>query len=99
MFFKDKRQILLKMMIVTLVFSFAIIGFSTHANAARIIPSGKVSIIQNGKIVGEFSKEIPLPEGSHLLCEAKCTVIMDDLHAIIEPDTIFSVNPRSALKT
>jgi hypothetical protein len=94
--FKYKRQILSKMMIVFLIFSFATIGFSTHANAARIIPSGKVSIIQNGKIIGEFSKEIPLPEGSHLLCEAKCTVIMDDLHVVVEPDTLFSVKPKPA---
>jgi hypothetical protein len=94
--FKYKRQILSKMMIVFLIFSFATIGFSTHANAARIIPTGKVSIIQNGKIIGEFSKEIPLPEGSQLLCEGRCTVLLDDLHVVAEPDTLFSVKPMPA---
>lgn len=96
MFLKPKRPIFVKIMIVTLSFAFATAGFSAGAESARIIPSGKVSIIKDGKVVGEFSKEAPLPEGFLLRCEAKCTVKMNDLYVVVEPDTTFAVKPTAA---
>ena len=45
--------------------------------------------------MGEFSKEAPLPEGSLLRCEAKCTVRLDDVYMVVEPDTVFSVTPAA----
>ena len=71
-------------------------GFAAGENSARIIPSGKVSIIKDGKIVGEFSQEVPFPEGSLLRCEERCTVKLDDLYMVAEPQTTFSVAPQAA---
>lgn len=71
------------------------VNFAAAANAARIMPGGKVSIIEGGKVVGEFSNEAPFPEGSLLRCEARCTVKMDDLYMAAEPQTTFSVAPQA----
>jgi hypothetical protein len=95
MFGNGKSTLILKVLVVFLSFAMATAGFSAGANSARIIPTGKVSIIKDGKVVGEFSKEAPLPEGSLLRCEAKCTVRLDDVYMVVEPDTVFSVKPMA----
>jgi hypothetical protein len=95
MFRNGKSTLILKVLVVFLSFAMATAGFSAGANSARIIPTGKVSIIKDGKVVGEFSKEAPLPEGSLLRCEARCTVRLDDVYMVVEPDTVFSVTPMA----
>jgi hypothetical protein len=84
---KRKRTLMLKVFVVFLSFAFVSAGF-----AARIVPTGKVSIIKDGKVIGEFSQEAPLPEGALLRCEAKCSVQLDDVYMVAEPGTVFSVN-------
>ncbi len=91
MFGNRKSPLILKILVVFLSFAMVTAGFSAGANSARIIPSGKVSIIRDGKVVGEFSQEAPLPEGSLLRCEAQCTVRLDDVYMVVEPGTEFSV--------
>jgi uncharacterized protein YaiE (UPF0345 family) len=86
-----KQQLAAPMVIAIVCLALATAGFAAGANSARIIPSGKVSIIENSKVIGEFSKEAPLPEGALLRCEAQCTVKMDDLYMVAEPGTTFSV--------
>jgi hypothetical protein len=83
----------LKVLIAIISIAFASVGFSASVNSARIIPNGKVSVIENGKVVGEFSKEVPLPQGSLLKCEAQCVVKMKDAYMVAEPNTVFSVSP------
>ena len=95
MFRNGKSTLILKVLVIFLSFAMVNAGFSADANSARIIPTGKVSIIKDGKVVGEFSKEAPLPEGSLLRCEAKCTVRLDDVYMVVEPDTVFSVTPAA----
>ena len=84
---KRKRTLMMKVYVVFLSFTFVSAGF-----AARIVPTGKVSIIKDGKVIGEFSQEAPLPEGALLRCEANCSVQLDDVYMVAEPGTVFSVN-------
>jgi hypothetical protein len=86
MFGKRKKTLLMKVFVV-----FVVLAFTTGGFAARIIPTGKVSIIKDGKVIGEFNQETPLPEGSILRCEAKCAVKLDDVYMVAEPDTVFSI--------
>ena len=67
---KRKTQFL-KTLAVFVCLAFTTSGFAAYPNSARIIPSGKVSIIKDGAVVSEFSQEAPLPEGSLLRCEGK----------------------------
>jgi hypothetical protein len=82
----------LKVVIAIISFAFATVGFSAGVNSARIIPEGRVFILESGKVVGEFSKEGPLPQGALLKCEAQCAVKMTDAYMVAEPDTVFSVS-------
>ena len=85
-----KKTLMMKVFVVFLSFAFATAGF-----AARIIPTGKVSIIKDGKVIGEFSQEAPLPEGALLRCEAKCAIQLDDVYMVAEPGTVFSISPMA----
>ncbi len=87
MFGKRKYTLILKVFVVFVSFAFATAGF-----AARIIPTGTVSIIKDGKVIGEFSQEAPLPEGALLRCEAKCAIQLDDVYMVAEPGTVFSIS-------
>ena len=87
---KRKKTLMLKVFAVFLPLAFATSGFT-----ARIVPTGKVYIIKDGKVIGEFSQEAPLPEGSLLRCEAKCNIKLDDVYMVVEPDTVFSVTPTA----
>lgn len=91
----NKHPLALKLVIVIASFAFAAAGFSANANSARIIPKGTVSVIKDGKIVGELTQEAPLPEGALLRCEAQCTVRLNDAYMVAEPDTVFSVTPMA----
>jgi hypothetical protein len=88
----NKHSLALKLVILIASFAFTAVGFSANANSARIIPKGTVSVIKDGKVVGEFTQEAPLPEGSLLRCEGQCTVRLGDAYLVAEPDTVFSVS-------
>lgn len=90
-----KQQLSAAIAIAIICLAMATAGFAAAANSARIIPGGKVSIIKDSKVIGELSKEAPLPEGSLLRCEARCTVKMDDWYMVAEPETTFSVAPQA----
>jgi len=97
MFKKRKKTLTLKVFVVLLSFAMATVGFSTNGGSARIIPSGKVLIIKDGLVVGEFSNEAPLPEGALLKCEGTCSVKLDDVYMVVEKDTVFSIQQLADL--
>ena len=87
---KRKKTLMMKALVILISFAFVSSGF-----AARIVPTGKVSIIKDGKVIGEFSQEAPLPEGALLRCEERCAVQLDDVYLVAEPSTVFSVSPMA----
>jgi hypothetical protein len=95
MFGNGKSTLILKVWVVFMCIAMTTVGFSASTNGARIIPTGKVTIIKDGRVVGEFSKEAPLPEGSLLRCKDKCAVKLDDTYMVVAPGTEFSVTPRA----
>ena len=95
MFGNGKNTLILKVLVVFMSIAMTTVGFSARTNSARVIPTGKVSIIKDGKVVGEFSKEAPLPEGSMLRCEDKCALKLDDKYMVVDPGTEFSVTPAA----
>ena len=92
---KRKKTLPLKVFVVLLTLAMTTAGFSANAGSARITPLGTVSIIENGQVVGQFSQESPLPEGSLLRCEAQCTVRMNDAYMVAKPNALFSVSPMA----
>jgi hypothetical protein len=95
MFKKRKKTLTLKVFVLLLSFAMTTAGFAANGGAARIIPSGKVLMIKDGQVIGEITKEAPLPEGAVLKCEGKCSVKLDDVYMVVEKDTVFSVQPMA----
>jgi hypothetical protein len=92
---KAKKTLMLKVFVVLLSLAMTTAGFSTNGGPARIIPSGTVSVIQDGQVVSQFSQEAPLPEGALLRCEDKCTINLGDSFLVVDPGTEFSITPGS----
>ena len=91
MFGKRKKTLTLKVFVVLLS-----LAMTTAAFSARITPSGKVVMMKDGNVIGEFSNEAPLPEGVLLKCEGQCSVKLDDVYMVVEQGTVFSVQPMAA---
>ena len=91
----NKHPLALRVVIVIASFVFVAVGFSANPNSARIIPNGTVSVIKDGKVVGEFTQEAPLLVGSLLKCDGQCAVRMNDTYMVTEPDTVFSISPMA----
>jgi hypothetical protein len=87
---RKKPSLMMKVFVVFVFLAFATAGF-----AARIVPTGMVSIIEDSKVIGKFSQEAPLPEGVLLRCEGNCAVKLDDVYMTVKPKTVFSVNPMA----
>jgi hypothetical protein len=88
---KRKKHLKMSVVLVGVYFALATSGF-----AARIVPMGKVSIIEGGRVIGEFDREAPLPEGFLLRCEAGCAIQLADADMEVEPRTEFSVKPATS---
>ncbi|MCB2148584.1 MAG: hypothetical protein KQI81_19050 [Deltaproteobacteria bacterium] len=62
------------------------------AGADRIVPTRQVTLYRGDKIVGVYTKEAPLPEGSIISTEGRCAVKLDDLYLVGEDRSVFSIN-------
>ena len=91
----NNHLLALKLVIVFVSVAFAAVGFAANANPGRVIPKGTVQVLRDGKVVGEFTQEAPLPQGSLLKCTGQCTVRMNDVYMVAESDTVFSVTPTA----
>lgn len=61
------------------------------AESVRVIPKGTLSVIENGKPVGEFKSEVPLPQGSSLVCSGECLVQGEKFQLVAHDKTHFSL--------
>jgi hypothetical protein len=86
-----KHKFVNSVIITIISLAFTTAALSDAVNSPRIIPLGKVSIIEDDQVVGEFSQESPLPEGSLLRCEDRCSVKMDDTYMVADSGTEFSL--------
>ena len=61
------------------------------AQSARVIPKGTLSVVENGKTVGEFQSEVPLPQGASLVCSGECLVQGENFQLLAHDKTQFSL--------
>jgi hypothetical protein len=64
---------------------------SWAGSGARVIPQGKVSLLENGKEATQFQSEIPLPEGSLMLCNGNCLVQTSSLQLVAQDRSVFAL--------
>ena len=90
-----KRKSCIKAVVTIVLLAFTTAGFASDLDPARIIPKGKVSVYQGGKIVSELRAEAPLPEGYLLECDGNCAVKMDGLYWVAADKSFFSVTTKA----
>jgi hypothetical protein len=70
--------------------------FSWAGQGARVIPQGKVSVLTDGKEVGQFQSEMPLPEGSLMLCKGSCLVQTQNIQLVAQDRAVFALTEGKA---
>jgi hypothetical protein len=62
------------------------------AGTYRIHPASKVTLYQGDRVVGEYTKEAPLPEDITIAAEGRCGIKMDDFYLVAEDGSRFSIS-------
>jgi hypothetical protein len=70
-------------------------AFAADLTGARIIPETKVTVHQDGKAIGEYTREATLPPGAALACEGRCGIRLSDLSMVAEDQTVFAIGTES----
>lgn len=64
---------------------------SVAGSGARIIPQGKVSLLEEGREASQFQSEMPLPEGMLMLCNGNCVVQTPNLQLVARDQAVFAL--------
>ncbi len=64
---------------------------SWAGSGARVIPQGKVSLLEEGKEVTQFQSELPLPEGTLMLCKGICLVQTQSVQLVAQDQAVFAL--------
>jgi len=67
------------------------------SSSAQLIPTGKVSVLSEGKEVRQFQTQMPMPQGMMLLCNGNCLVKMENLQLVAEDKAGFWVDRGSRI--
>lgn len=78
------------MVILAMVFVFQPV-LSLAGTGARVIPHGKVSLLEEGKEASQFQSEMPLPEGMLMLCNGNCVVQTPNLQLVAHDQAVFAL--------
>jgi len=89
--FRSKR-IEIKTVVSLLTFLMVSQCVVAMAGSDRIYPTNKVTLYRGEKIVGVYTKEAPLPDGSIISTDGRCAVKLDDLYLVAEDQSVFSIN-------
>ena len=87
-----KRLALISMMIMAMLPILTGAGFAFDPNTSRLIPTDSVSIYQDGKVIGEYTREAPLPLGEVLSCNGRCTIKTNTMTMLAEDGTVLSMD-------
>ncbi len=87
-----KKRIEIRIVVFALAFLMASQGAAVLADSDRIYPTNKATLYRGDKVVGVYTKEAPLPEGSIISADGRCAVKLDDLYLVGEDQSLFSIN-------
>ena len=90
-----KRLTLISLMIMAMLPILTGAGFAFDPNTSRLIPTDSVSIYQDGKVIGKYTREAPLPLGEVLACNGRCAIKSNTMTMVAEDGTVFSIDAGS----
>ena len=94
----SKKELVSKVLVIFVMCAFMASGAVFAASSSRIIPSGKVTMYDGDKAIGEYSEEAPLPEDVTLVCSGNCAIETKGLRMVAEDGTKFSVGTANGSK-
>lgn len=86
-------EIMITLLVVMLV---AQPMLAAAGSSTRIIPSGEVTVLENGKAVSQFRSEMPLTRDSLMLSSGNCVVQNQDLQLVAHDKSVFAVKQGAA---
>jgi len=68
--------------------------FAGAASSARIIPTGKVSVLgeADGRELNHFKSEMPLPQGILMACSGNCLIQTQHLQLVAQDQAVFAAS-------
>lgn len=86
---KTTGKLLIAVLVSLLIFQPVL---SWAGPGARVIPQGQVSVLADGKEVGQFQSEMPLPEGSLMVCKGTCLVQIQNIQLVAQDRAVFALS-------
>ena len=84
-----KHPFMMQAMALFAFFCFTAPSFAADPFAGRILPTKKVSFFNDGKKVGQYTAEAPLPWDTLVKCEGRTAVRMDQMYVVFEDGSSF----------
>jgi hypothetical protein len=90
-FFRAKT-IEIKIFVSVLTFLWISQGVVAFAGSGRLYPTNKVTLHRGENVVGVYTKEVPLPDGTILSTDGRCAVKLEDVYLVAEDKSVFSIS-------
>ncbi|MCF8084617.1 MAG: hypothetical protein K9M96_16140 [Deltaproteobacteria bacterium] len=90
-----KHKVLAQVMVVFAFLCFTAPGFAGSPFAGRILPTEKVDFFSDGKQVGQYTAEAPLPWDTRVVCKGRTGLEMDDMFLVFEDGTSFTLSQKN----
>jgi len=84
-----KHPFVMQAMVVFAFLCFTAPGFAADPFAGRILPTKKVSFFNDGKKVGQYTAEAPLPWDTLVKCEGRTAVRMEQMYVVFDDGSSF----------
>ena len=94
-----KHTLLAQAMVVFAFLCFTAPCFAASPFAGRILPTKKVSFFTDGKNVGQFTVEAPLPWNTLVKCDGRTAVRMDKMYVVFEDGSSFTISQSGGFET
>lgn len=94
-----KHTLFAQVMVVFAFFCFTAPCFAADPFAGRILPTKKVSFFTDGKNIGQFTAEAPLPWDTLVKCDGKTAVRMNNMYVVFEDGSSFTISQAGGFET
>jgi len=94
-----KHSFLAQAMVVFAFLCFTAPCFAADPFAGRILPTKKVSFFTDGKKVGQYTAEAPLPWDVLVKCDGRTAVRMDQMYVVFEDGSSFIISQAGGIET
>jgi len=86
-----KQPLAVAVMAVFSIIGFTAPCFADGAFAGRVLPSNKISFSIDGRKVGQYTAEAPLPRNTLVSCEGRTVARLENVYAVFEDGSQFTV--------